>query len=107
MASALIDKVVSTVEKTQNKIIKMVTRIPAWAVIHGRRRNRITPKMFWRQGKNTPFRVFCLSSVEEEERVDSTLYALVGVCPWCLSEFKKGLETAPEGGDGKKRERGI
>mmetsp|Transcript_16822 Transcript_16822/g.50236 ORF Transcript_16822/g.50236 Transcript_16822/m.50236 type:complete len:222 (-) Transcript_16822:83-748(-) len=30
---------------------------PAWPVIHGSRRKRMTPRMFWRQGRKTPLKV--------------------------------------------------
>lgn len=46
VAIALRDREVSVVMVTQITTMAEVSHTPAWAVIHGRRRNKMTPKMF-------------------------------------------------------------
>jgi len=51
------DRAVRRVDETQMRMIALVWNTPACAVIYGRRRNRMTPSMFWTQGRKTPLRV--------------------------------------------------
>lgn len=48
-------RAVKNVESAHIRTINVVQMVPAWPVMFVRRRNKMIPKMFEIQGKNTPF----------------------------------------------------
>jgi len=54
VAMAEREREVRNVEVTHISTMAVVWIVPAWAVMKGRRRKRITPRMFCMQGRYTP-----------------------------------------------------
>ena len=58
MANAFNDKVDNMTVLRHNAKMMEALIVPDWAVTHVKRKNKITPETFCKQGKKTPMMVF-------------------------------------------------